>query len=139
MINAYIATPVTVAAGDAVLFAQSRARTNGSCACNGGWLYHADGSGQFTISRPGRYLVDFGATVTAAAAGPVALALRLNGEAIPGGLMGETIAAADDEANVSRAVLIEVPCYASMTVSVANVGDAEITVNSASLILTRVC
>ncbi|MBO7172333.1 MAG: hypothetical protein J6V52_05210 [Bacteroidaceae bacterium] len=137
MINAYINTPVVVAAGETIPFASSRARSNSSCACNGGWLLHQDGSGIFTINKPGRYLVQFGATVTSTVAGPVSVALRLNGENIPGTVMGETIAAADDEANISRAIIVEVPCYTSFVVAAANVGEDEITINSASMLIAR--
>jgi len=137
MINAFISTPVVVAADSSIPFAGSRARTNNSCACNGGWLLHQDGSGIFTISRPGRYLVQFGATVTAEVAGPVSVALRLNGENIPGAVMGETIDAADDEASISRAVIVDVPCYATFTLSAVNVGADDITINSASLLIAR--
>ena len=51
--------------------------------------------------------------------------------------MGETIAAADDEANISRAVIVEVPCYTSFVVAAANVGEADVTINSASMLIAR--
>ena len=53
MINAFVATPILVEAGDRVPFAGHRAKTRNSCYCNGGWLTHEDGSGQFLIARAG--------------------------------------------------------------------------------------
>ena len=139
MINAYVTTPVAVAAGANVLFTGSRARTNGSCYCNGGWLTHEDGSGQFLISRPGIYLVGVGAQVTSAVAGTDAtLAITANGEALAGTAMAETITAADDVAQLATTALVRVPCGASITVGLANTGADEITINAASLTLIRV-
>ena len=138
MINAFVNVPVEVAAGAVLPFAGSRAVTNAGQGCRGGWLYHNDNSGLFLIARPGIYKLDFAAQVTAAAAGDIALAVSVNGEALPGSAMGAAIAAADDLADVGRSVLLAVPCGASQTVSIANTGETEITVNSASLVLTRV-
>lgn len=139
MINAFVTIPTPVAAGANVLFPGSRARTNNSCYCNGGWLTHEDGSGQFLISRPGIYQVSVGAQVTSATAGTVAtLALTTNGEALAGTAMAETITAAGDVAQLATSAMIRVPCGASITVGLANVGDTEITVNAASLTLIRV-
>lgn len=139
MINAFVTIPTPVAAGANVLFPGSRARTNNSCYCNGGWLTHEDGSGQFLISRPGIYQVSVGAQVTSATAGTVAtLALTTNGEALAGTAMAETITAAGDVAQLATSAMIRVPCGASITVGLSNVGDAEITVNAASLTLIRV-
>ena len=139
MINAFVTIPVAVAAGANVLFPGSRARTNNSCYCNGGWLTHEDGSGQFLISRTSVYLVGVGAQVTSAVAGTVAtLAITTNGEALAGTTMAETITAAGDVAQLATTALVRVPCGASITVGLANVGEDEITVNAASLTLIRV-
>jgi hypothetical protein len=139
MINAYVTTPVAVAAGATVLFTGSRARTNNSCYCNGGWLTHEDGYGQFLISRPGISLVGVGAQVTSAVAGTDAtLAITANGEALAGTAMAETITAAGDVAQLATTALVRVPCGASITVGLANTGADEITINAASLTLIRV-
>ena len=79
------------------------------------------------------------AEVTAAAAGDIELTLNTNGEALAGTQMGETIAAADDLATLSTSALIVVPCGASVTVTISNASATAITVNSASLVITRVC
>ena len=138
MINAFIGTPVVVEAGENLLFTGGRAATRASQICNGGWLYHAYGSGQFMISKPGIYKVDFTGVVTAAAAGDVTLEVRTNGEALAGLEMSETIAAAG-LANLAAQGLIVVPCHASVTVTVANESGTDVTVNNASLSLMRVC
>lgn len=139
MINAFVATPILVAAGDRVPFAGHRAQTRSSCYCNGGWLTHEDGSTIFLISRPGVYMVSVGAQVTSAVAGDVAtLALTVNGESLAGTEMAETITAAGDVAQLATTALLTVPCGASITVGLANTGDADITINAASLVLTRI-
>ena len=139
MINAYVFAPVAVDAGASVPFAASRAQTRSGCRCNGGWLTHSDGSAQFLISRPGIYMVSVGAQVTSAVAGDVAtLAITTNGEALAGTTMAETITAAGDVAQLATTALLTVPCGASITVALTNTGDEDITVNAASLVLTRV-
>ena len=139
MINAFVATPILVEAGDRVPFAGHRAKTRNSCYCNGGWLTHEDGSGQFLIARAGVYMISVGAQVTSAVAGDVAtLALTVNGEALAGTEMASTITAAGDIAQLATTALVAVPCGASITVGLANVGTTEITVSAASLTLVRV-
>lgn len=139
MINAFVATPILVEAGDRVPFAGHRARTRGSCYCNGGWLTHEDGSTQFLISRPGVYMVSVGAQVTSAVAAAVAtLALTTNGEVLAGTTMAETITAAGGVAQLATTALLTVPCGASITVGLANTGDDDLTINAASLVLTRI-
>ena len=138
MINAYISTPTLVEAGANVRLPNTRAVSRGCTTCNGGWLYHADGSGQFLLTKPGVYRVSFTATVTSAAAGEVSFGINANGERFAGSGMGATLAA-DGLANLASEVLVVVPCNASITVSVANDSAADVTVNSASLVITRVC
>lgn len=138
MINAFINAPVTVAANAIVPFAGSRAVTRASCQCNGGWLYHADGSGQFQLTKPGIYHVEFYAQVTSAAAGSATFAINTNGEALAGTEMGTTLAAAG-LGDIGTSALIVVPCGASVNVTVENTSAAAVTVNAASLVITRVC
>jgi len=139
MINAFITTPLVVAAGARVPFSGHRAQTRSSCHCNGGWLNHEDGSAQFLISRPGIYMVSVGAQVTSdTAATDATLALTVNGEALAGTTMAQTITAAADVGQLATTALLTVPCGASVTVGLANTGDTEITVNEASFVLTRV-
>lgn len=139
MINAFVNVPVDVEAGAIVPFNGHRAQTRNSCLCNGGWLSHNDGSGQFLISRPGIYMVSVGAQVTTAtAATDVSLAITTNGETLAGTTMAATVTAADDIVQLATSALLTVPCGASITVALANTGAAEVTINTASLVLTRV-
>lgn len=138
MINGFVNIPVDVAVGAILPFAGTRAFTKGSQQCCGGWLAHAEGSGQYWLTKPGIYKVDFSAVVTAAAAGDVSLALNVNGEALAGAQMAETITAAG-LANLGTTALVAVPCGASVILSVANTSGAEITVNNASIVITRLC
>lgn len=139
MINAFVATPILVEAGDRVPFAGHRAQTRSSCRCNGGWLTHEDGSTVFLISRPGVYMIGVGAQVTSAVAATVAtIALTVNGEELAGTEMASTLTTAGDIAQLATTALLTVPCGASVTVGLANTGDADITVNEASLVLTRI-
>ena len=139
MINAFIVTPIVVAAGARVPFAGHRAQTRSSCRCNGGWLNHEDGSAQFLISRPGIYMVSVGAQVTSdTAATDATLAITVNGEALAGTTMAQTITAAADVGQLATTALLTVPCGTSVTVGLANTGDTEITINAASFVLTRV-
>lgn len=139
MINAFVNVPVDVAAGAIVPFNGHRAQTRSSCLCNGGWLSHNDGSGQFLISRPGIYMVSVGAQVTTAtAATDVSLAITTNGETLAGTTMAATVTAADDVVQLATSALLTVPCGASITVALANTGEDEVTINAASLVLTRV-
>lgn len=139
MINAFVNVPVDVAVGALVPFNGHRANTRGSSYCNGGWLNHNDGSGQFLISRPGIYMVGVGAQVTSAtAATDVSLAITTNGETLAGTTMAATVTAVDDVEQLATTALLTVPCGASITVALANVGTVPVTVNAASLVLTRV-
>lgn len=138
MINAFVNTPVLVEPDAIIPFAGSRAVTRASCLCNGGWLYHAEGSGQFQLTKPGIYRVDFSAQITAAAAGDVTFTLNANGEALAGTEMGTTLDAAGLD-QISTTALIVVPCGASINVTVENTSATEVTVNAASFVITRVC
>ena len=141
MINAYINNPTVVAANTSVPFEYSRAKTRGGCRCNGGWLYHEDGSALFEIGAAGIYKVDFCAQLTAGASGTISLALVGNGgEIIPGTQMAEGILA-NGITNAGTTALIVVPCGGSLTLAIRNTTDATvnptITVNSASIVITR--
>ena len=84
-------------------------------------------------------MVSVGAQVTSAVAATVAtLALTVNGEALAGTEMAATLTAAGDNAQLATTALLTVPCGTSVTVALANTGDADITVNEASFVLTRI-
>lgn len=136
MINSVNPIPQDVAVGANIVFTTDRVRTR-ACAC-GGWLQHDEGSGVFTLARPGIYKVDFNANVTAAAAGATTLAIESNGEVVQGTEMDYVVAVVGDYQNVSASTLIVVHPYSSRSVSVANISAAEVTVDDANIIITRI-
>lgn len=136
MINSVNPIPQDVAVGANIVFTTDRVRTR-ACAC-GGWLQHDEGSGVFTLARPGIYKVDFNANVTAAAAGATTLAIESNGEVVQGTEMDYVVAVIGDYQNVSASTLIVVQPYSSRSVSVANISAAEVTVDDANIIITRI-
>lgn len=99
-----------------VVFDEDCIRTR-SCQGNG-WLCHNRGSANYDIVCGGLYEIDFNATVSSAEAGTVALALFNNGEIIPGTIMIETLAAADDYANIGINKKIKVCCNGDANISV---------------------
>ena len=136
--NAFINTPVVATPDAPVAFQGLNSVSRGCWQTNGGWLFATQAAGTFRLSKPGRYLAIFNAQVTAAAAGPVTLTLIANGVAIPGTAMGETIAAANDVAQIGTATEITVTPYDTQTITITNTGDADVTINAASLVLIRI-
>ena len=99
-----------------VVFDEDCIRTR-SCQGNG-WLCHNRGSANYDIVCGGLYEIDFNATVSSAEAGTIAFGLFNNGELIAGTLMGETLAAADDYANIGINKKIKVCCNGDANISV---------------------
>lgn len=117
MIQSYINTITPLVSNTAsVVFDEDCIRTK-SCQGNG-WLCHNRGSANYDIVCGGLYEIDFNATVSSATAGVVAFGLFNNGELIPGTLMGETLAAADDYANIGINKKIKVCCNGDANISV---------------------
>ena len=117
MIQSYINTITPLTSNtSSVVFQEDCIRTK-SCQGNG-WLCHNRGSANYDIVCGGLYEIDFNATVSSAEAGTIALALFNNGEIIAGTLMGETIAAADDYANLGINKKIKVCCNGNANISV---------------------
>lgn len=117
MIQSYInvVTPlITNEAGVQFTNTDIKTKSCGDC----GWLCHSEGSANYEITEGGLYEVTFNATVSSATAGVVAFALFNNGEQIPGTLMAETLAAADDFANIGINKKIKVCCRGNSTISV---------------------
>ena len=136
MINSVGVAQQTVALNANVLFTTDRVRTN-ACGC-GGSIQHDAGSGLFVLSRPGIYEVEFNTNVSATVAGPTALAIRSNGEAVGGTEMDYTVVTANVFQSVSASALIRVPCGASKTITVGNVSPtAPILIKDANIIIKR--
>lgn len=86
-----------------------------------GWLNHTQGSANYDILEGGLYEVTTNITASSATAGTLAFGIFNNGELIPGSLMAETIAAADDLANVGTQTTIQVCCKGDANVSIRSV------------------
>lgn len=120
MIQSYINTITPLISNEAsVVFDEDCIRTR-SCQGNG-WLCHNRGSANYDIVCGGLYEIDFNATVSSAEAGTIAFGLFNNGELIAGTLMGETLAAADDYANIGINKKIKVCCNGDANISVRSI------------------
>jgi hypothetical protein len=83
------------------------------------------------LGEPGYYLVDFSATVTAAEAGNVALALTQNGVPVPGATAAVTIATATTQVeNLSITALVRVMCCDTANLSVQVGGTSAPTIEN---------
>lgn len=129
-----------VAAGQNVAFTETPV-SGSSC------IVHRDGSGIVTLRGMtnqcrARYKVTFGANIavaTGGTAGPISVALSLEGEALGSAVATVTPAAAGDFFNVFAAAFIEVPRGCCVTVAVKNTSDQTIEVENANIIVERVC
>ena len=109
-------------------------------------ISHRDGSGLvflcgLTNQCRARFKVSFGANVAipeGGTAGPISLALAIDGEAVPATTMIVTPAAAEQFFNVFSAIFIDVPRGCCLTVSVQNISGVTIDVQNANLIVERV-
>ena len=129
----------TVAANQNVLF--SDVAVKGNCS-----ISHRDGSGLITLRGVttqcrARFKITFGANVAIPAGGtvaPISLAISIAGEAIGPATVISTPAAAEEFNNVFTAVFLDVPAGCCYTVSVKNIGEDDVDVQNANLIIERV-
>ena len=130
----------TVAANQNVYFTDSV--TSGSCA-----IEHRDGSGLVTLrglatsQNRARFKVTFGANIaisTGGTAGPISLAIALDGESVPATVMTITPAAVGDFFNVSSSIFIDIPTGCCSRVSIKNISTQSVDVINANLIAERV-
>lgn len=136
MINSVNVAEQAVVVDGNVIFDTDRVRTR---ACGfSGWLQHDNGSGVFTLARPGIYKVEFNANLTAPVAGDTTLAIQSNGVTVGGTEMDATVAVAGDYASVGASTLIVVEPYTSRTITVVNISAAAVTVDDANIIITRI-
>lgn len=125
-----------------IIFSSDVVRTRSANCC--GWLTHAAGSTQYQLTEPGIYEIQFSSNVTSAVVGQVALAIKLNGEALSGTEMDATVATAGVYENVSTSRLIRICCNGNATISVGSIPsvgatDTQVpTIKNASLIIKKV-
>ncbi len=115
--------------------------------CGNASITHRNDSGLITLRGitnsqcRARFMVTFGANIavpTDGTAGPISLAIALEGEPVPATTMIVTPAAVDQYFNVKSSVFIDVPRGCCATVSITNTSDQPILVQNANLIVERV-
>lgn len=130
----------TVAANQNVLFTETAVGSNNS-------MYHREGSGlvslraQSSTQCRSRFKISFGANVAipeGGTAGPISLAIAINGETIDSTTMIETPTAVGAFSNIFSAIFLDVPTGCCQTLSVKNTGTADVNVQNANLIIERV-
>ena len=129
----------TVASGANVLFTD--AVVGGNCA-----ITHRDGSGLVTLRGltnqcRARFRVSFGGNIaipTGGTVGPISLAIAIDGEAVATTTMISTPAAVEEYQNVFSAIFLDIPKGCCSQISVKNIGDEDIEIQNANLIIERV-
>ena len=129
----------TVASNANVIFNDTAVK--GNCS-----IVHREGSGLVTLRGitnqcRARFRVYFGGNVaipTGGTAGPITLAIAINGEAMGPTTMISTPAAVETFNNISTEVFLDVPSGCCYTISVTNLTAASISVKTANLIVERV-
>lgn len=129
----------TVASNQNVLFTDTPVPGNYS-------IMHRDGSGLVSIRGVtqqcrARYRVSFGGNIALpadGAAGPISVAIAVNGEAVAPTTMIVTPTATEAFFNVFSAIFLDVPSGCCSQISVKNTSDVAIDVQNANLIVERV-
>lgn len=121
--------PQTVEPGASVTFDTVAVKT-------GCGEFHRDGSSSVSMRLGGVYEVTFSANLGGVAAGPVSLALQLDGD--PLGEMDAVTAAAGDLQSVAIVSAVRNGCDGSGRVNIVNSGDAAVTVTDPALLVRRV-
>lgn len=130
----------TVSAGQNVLFTET------PVGCNRGFVMHRAGSGVVTLRGVtnqcrARYRVSFGANLavpTGGTAGPISVALSLDGEPVASATATVTPAAVNEYFNVYVSVFVEVPRGCCTAASVENISAQAVNVANPNLIVERV-
>lgn len=131
----------TVAANASALFTEQAVGNGGACCCSNGPIMHREGSGLFTLRGYGKYVVSFGANLavpTGGTAGPISVAIAIDGEPIYSSIATVTPAAVDEYNNVHSSAIVYVPCGCCVSVSVRNVGTQAINIANPNLVIERV-
>ena len=113
--------------------------------CGNCSIVHRDNSGLVTLRGitnqcRARFKVSFGANIglpTTGTAGPISMAIAINGEAVQATTMTVTPAAVEQYFNIFSAVYIDVPAGCCATVSVENISTVPVDVQNANLIVER--
>ena len=112
----------------------------------GSTFSHRDNSGLITMRGNtcqcrARYRVSFGGNIAlpeGGTAGPISLAIAIDGEAVPSSTMTVTPTAVESFFNVFASIFIDVPKGCCITVSVQNISTVPVDVMNANLIAERV-
>ena len=112
----------------------------------GSTFSHRDNSGLVTMRGNtcqcrARYRVTFGGNIAlpeGGTAGPISLAIAIDGEAVPSSTMTVTPTAVESFFNVFTSIFIDVPKGCCITVSVQNISTVPVDVMNANLIAERV-
>lgn len=115
--------------------------TSGNCA-----ITHRDDSGLVTLrgltcQGRARFKVSFGGNIAipaAGTAGPISLAIAIDGEAVRSTTMTVTPAAVSEFFNVFSSIFIDVPKGCCLTVSIKNISTVAVDVQNANMIVERV-
>lgn len=130
---------------------------NDSITCKKGYVIHRNGSGLVTltgkVNNPccsfARYKVTFNGNIAVpegGTAGPISIAIAINGEPIQTSKAIVTPTVVDAYFNVTSTAFITLPCGCCETISVENTSDpatpdaagSQINVQNANLVVTRV-
>ena len=87
------------------------------------------------------FKITFGGNIglpSTGAAGPISLALAIDGEVVPATTMTMTPTAVSTFFNVFSSMFVDVPRGTMVTISVKNIGDEDVDVSNANLIVERV-
>lgn len=107
---------------------------------------HRDNSGLVSLKGltnqcRARYRVGFTGNIavpTGGTAGPISVAIAIDGEYVPASTMTVTPTAVDAYFNVSSMIFVDVPRGCCSTVSVTNIGETAINMINANLVVERV-
>lgn len=140
MINSTNNAVQTVVDGSNVLFNIDRIRTNSCKPCCDSWLCHDSGSGIFTITKPGIYLVRYNSNVAnPTTAGEITMNISNSGESLTGGEMVVTPTAVEAYFNIASSILVKVCPGSSAVITIKNNSGAGVLVSEPNIIITREC
>lgn len=102
-------------------------------------MSHRANSGIINIRKCGAYKVTFSGNVSGTAAGPVQLAVALDGEALAETTMISTVTTAGDLENVSSTTAVRVCCGCCVQLTVKNTGASDVILGAnPSFVVTEV-